>query len=59
MKIYDVDLFSSSSLKQNYNPFSKEEYGLVVKTCIAITQTYLAQYHNWLAEQLRGSHQAE
>lgn len=49
---YDVSQFSAPELKENYNPFSKEEYALITNTNMAMIMAVLAQYHQWLSEQL-------
>ena len=50
---YDLAMFSSEDMKANYNPFSKEEYSLIVKTNFTMTKALLFSYHQWLAEQLK------
>lgn len=49
---YDLSLFSTSDMKENYNPFTQEQYKLLVKTNLTMTKALLAQYHQWLAERL-------
>lgn len=49
---YDLSLYSSASLKEPRNPFSIEEYEIIVQTNLAITKALLAAYHQWLNEQL-------
>lgn len=49
---YDLSFFSTQDMKEKYNPFTQEQYILLVKTNIAITKAFLAQYHQWIAEQL-------
>lgn len=49
---FDLSLYSSPDLKENFNPFTKEQYTLLVKTNITMTKALLAQYHQWLNEQL-------
>lgn len=49
---YDLSLYCTSDMKDNYNPFDVEQYKLLVKTNIAITKAFLAQYHQWLSEKL-------
>ena len=49
---YDLTSFSSPNMKENYNPFTQEQYKLIVKTNFAIIEAILTQYHQWLAEQL-------
>lgn len=48
---YDLSSLSPDELKDNYNPFTKEEYSLLVQTNITITTALLAQYHQWLNEK--------
>lgn len=49
---YDLSFFSTQDMKESYNPFTKEQYSLLVKTNLAITKAFLAQYHQWISEQL-------
>lgn len=49
---YDLGMYSSPDMAEPYNPFTKEQYLLLVKTNITMMQTLLAQYHEWLSEQL-------
>lgn len=49
---YDLSLFSAPDMKKNYNPFTQEQYSLLVKTNFTVIKTFLARYHQWLAEQL-------
>lgn len=51
---YDVGMFSSDRLKEPPNPFSKEEYIILGDTISAMVFAYLAQYHQWIAEQIGG-----
>lgn len=50
---YDLSMYSFQDMKEPYNPFSKEQYTLLVKTNITMTRALLAQYHQWLTEQLQ------
>lgn len=52
---YDLDRFSSELLKTPGNPHPNETIALITDTCIAVTITILAQYHQWLAEQIGGA----
>lgn len=45
---YDISRFCSERLKAPGNPFSKEEYGIIVQTAQAMTLAFLAQYHEFL-----------
>lgn len=49
---YDLSMYSSAQLKENYNPFTQEQYALIVKTNLTMMKALLAQYHQWLNEQL-------
>lgn len=49
---YDLSLFSTPDMKEKYNPFTQEQYTLLVKTNLTMTKALLAQYHQWLSEQL-------
>lgn len=49
---YDIQRFAPQQLKEPRNPFSKEEYVLLAKTCMTMVLAFLAQYHAWLCEQL-------
>ena len=50
---YDLSMYSFQDMKEPYNPFSKEQYTLLVKTNITMTRALLSQYHQWLTEQLQ------
>lgn len=52
---YDADAFSSDRLKAPPNPFSKDEYIVLGDTISAMVFAYLAQYHQWIAEQIGGT----
>lgn len=52
---YDFDRFSSELLKTPGNPHSRETIALIADTCVSVTMTILAQYHQWLAEQIGGA----
>lgn len=52
---YDLSMYSFQDMKEPYNPFSKEQYTLLVKTNITMTRALLSQYHQWLTEQLQSS----
>lgn len=52
---YDFDRFSSELLKTPGNPHPKETIALIADTCIAVTTTILAQYHQWITEQIGGA----
>ena len=49
---YDLSLYSPQNLKENYNPFTPEQYRLIADTNFAMIQSLLAQYHQWLREQI-------
>jgi hypothetical protein len=49
---YDFSLNSPQYLKENHNPFSKEEYRLIVDSEILMSKILLNQYHDWLSEKL-------
>lgn len=49
---YDLSLFSTLDMKEEYNPFTQEQYTLLVKTNLTMTKALLAQYHQWLSEHI-------
>jgi len=49
---FDLSLYSTPEMRENFNPFTKDQYTLLVKTNLAMTKALLAQYHQWLNEQL-------
>ena len=50
---YDLEeMYSSKRAMAETTAFTQKQYDLVVHTSLAITYTLLAQYHQWLNEQL-------
>lgn len=46
-------IYSTEKMKADYNPFTKEQYELIIDTSCVLTQAILAHYHQWLCKQLR------
>jgi len=49
---YDFSSNCPAYLKENHNPFSKEEYRFIVDSEILMSKILLNQYHDWLSEKL-------
>ena len=49
---YDISLYSNPKMKEPYNPFSKEEYELLLQTDMVLIKVFLSQYHQWLNKVL-------
>lgn len=49
---YDAHMFAERIMGDKRNPFSKEEFCMVSDIVTSMTYTYLAQYHEWLFDQL-------
>lgn len=49
---YDISRFCSERLKTPGNPFSREEYTILVQTVQAMTLAILAQYHEFLKKEI-------
>ncbi len=49
---YDIKRYSTPDMSEPYNPFSKEQYDLLVKTVFSFTCAFLFEYHNWLNKLL-------
>ncbi len=49
---YDTNRFCSQRLKTPGNPFSTEEFTILTDTCVATSLAFLAQYHQWLMDQI-------
>lgn len=49
---YDLTMFTPAEMRDCHNPFTSEQYDLLVMTSLTMMRTLLFQYHQWLAERL-------
>lgn len=52
---YDVKMHSTERMRREYNPFTEEQFRLIIDTSVVLTQTIIAHYHQWMCTQLRRS----
>lgn len=49
---YDMERFATQRIKYGTAPFTHEQYLLLSETIFTTQLSILAQYHQWLSEQL-------
>lgn len=49
---YDINKFASEDLKHSSDLFTQEQYTFLTNTMVTMQLALLAQYHQWLSEQL-------
>lgn len=56
---YDMRRFTDAKAMADTTALAQKQYNLVVNTNLGLTYAILAQYHQWLIEQLSGSSQTD
>lgn len=49
---YDISRFAPNELNKKTDLFTEEQYAFIAKTISTMQLTLLAQYHQWLNEQI-------
>lgn len=49
---YDLARLASPDLKKPSDLFTEEQYSFIIKTILSLLRAFLAQYHEWLEENL-------
>lgn len=49
---YDMNRFATDDLRQSSDLFTQEQYTFLTNTMVTMQVALLAQYHQWLSEQI-------
>lgn len=49
---YDINRFATEDLRHSSCLFTEEQYAFLTSTAVTMQLALLAQYHQWLSEQL-------
>ncbi len=56
---YDLQRYAPEMLKQSSDLFSQDQWDFLMASLVSVNLALLQNYHEWLAEMLRQSHQED